>query len=220
VLVGTYAYVVIGNLLGVRWASGVRTQDIDIAAQADSLAVALPALASDAPSAIDSLSMGFLPVPVLDPRHSSTSYKVRGRALRLDFITPAMGRRRVSPILIQRLNVSAAPLEMLDYVMEKAIAAAAVNSTAVAVTVPDPAQFALHKLAVAERRDITAHPKVVKDQHQALSILESLQLRRPGDITRAIKVARDRYASVYTRIARAIRRLPSSAVAETLRAQL
>ena len=32
VLVGTHAFIVLGNILGVRWASSLRTQDVDIAA--------------------------------------------------------------------------------------------------------------------------------------------------------------------------------------------
>ena len=32
VLVGTHAYVVLGNVLGTRWKSSLRTQDIDLAA--------------------------------------------------------------------------------------------------------------------------------------------------------------------------------------------
>ena len=69
------------------------TQDIDIAAET-SICVALRAAGSDVPAILEGLEMGFLPVPHLDPRKPSTSYKVRGKGLRVDLLTPLRGRGR------------------------------------------------------------------------------------------------------------------------------
>ena len=72
VLVGTHAFLVLGNLLGVRWTGGLlKTQDIDIAAEA-TVSIAIPDIKADIPGVLEGLKMGFLPVPQLDPRKPST----------------------------------------------------------------------------------------------------------------------------------------------------
>jgi hypothetical protein len=89
VLMGSYAFHVLGNLLGYQWPGAAwRTQDVDIAG---SLQIALPALQADVPKALESLRMGFVPVPQLDVRQPSTSFRVRGKPLRVDLITPGRG---------------------------------------------------------------------------------------------------------------------------------
>jgi hypothetical protein len=209
VLVGTYAFVVLGNVLGVRWLRAAMTQDIDIAAHS-ALSIAVPTLAADAPSLLGGLQMGFLPVPGLDPRSASTSFKVRGRELRVDFLTPARGSRRTRTISIPRLNVSATPLEMLDFLIDDAIHTVAVNGGAVAVTVPDAARYALHKLAVADRRPLASQAKATKDRQQAQDLLEWLERERPGDIARALRAARSKYPATLARIRKAAQRLPDT----------
>jgi len=89
VLIGTHAFTVLGNMLGVRWkAAAIRTLDIDIAGERV-MKIALPDIQADIPQALESLNMGFLPVPPLDPRNPSTSFKVRDNPLRVDIVTPA-----------------------------------------------------------------------------------------------------------------------------------
>lgn len=220
VLVGTYAYLVLGNVLGIRWASGLRTQDIDVAAASGGLTVVVPPLEADIPSTLEALAMGFLPVPQFDPRAPSTSFKVRGRELRVDFLTPAAGRRRTAPVSIPRLHLAATPLEMLDYLIEGAVRTVAINSGAVAVNVPDPARLALHKLVIADRRPLTAQPKAVKDREQALALLGVLEEQRPRDLTTAIRAARARYSAFHVRLQRAVQALPDSPAAAALKRRL
>ncbi len=63
VLVGTHAFVAYGNLLGVRWAHGSTTLDVDFAHAGKSISVALPAdLKIDVHGALESLEMGLLPL--------------------------------------------------------------------------------------------------------------------------------------------------------------
>jgi hypothetical protein len=117
VLIGTHAFVVIGNTLGVRWTgASLRTQDVDVAA-VSTMSVVIPGASADVPAALESLEMGFLPVPGLDPVHPSTSYKVRGQGLRVDLLTPARGRP-TGPVNLRRLNAAAQPLKFLDLVTE------------------------------------------------------------------------------------------------------
>lgn len=103
VLVGTVAFQVLGAQLGVGWAGEARsTQDVDIASDT-TVAIAVPDLKADVPAAIESLRMGFFPVPRLSRTEPSTSYAIRGRTLRVDLLTTA--RKGVTaPVFIRRLG--------------------------------------------------------------------------------------------------------------------
>ncbi len=180
VLVGTHAFVVLGNLLGVRWDSSLRTHDVDIAVDR-SLDIAVPGVAVDVPSALESLEMGFLPVPGLEPDTPTTSFKVRGQSLRVDILTPSTGSHS-QPVSLPRFATSAQPIRFLDYLIESSVPAAVVNGGVVAVNVPDPARFALHKLIVAEERPVAMSAKRAKDLSQSAQLLEVLLQDRPGDL--------------------------------------
>ncbi|TDB36932.1 MAG: hypothetical protein D9V44_10525 [Actinobacteria bacterium] len=181
VLVGTHAFSVIGNLLGVRWTgTAMRTQDLDVAAAA-SMSVAVPDLTADVPGVLESLDMGFLPVPAFDRASPSTSFKVRGKGLRVDLITPMRDSATV-PVPIPRLRATAQPLEYLDFALEDSVRGAVIDGGGVLVNVPDPARFALHKLIVTGKRPVTAQVKSEKDLRQAVAVLGVLLEDRPGDI--------------------------------------
>ncbi len=207
VLVGTHAYLVLGNLLGARWRSSLRTQDIDLAAMRR-LEVVVPQMEADLPGALESLRMGFLPVPNLNPKAPHTSFKVRGHTLRVDLLTPAEGRRDGKAVPIPRLKAAAQPLELLDYLLESPVATALVNGGATLVNVPDPARFALHKLILSGRRPITEQTKAGKDRQQAAELIEVLHEDRPGDLTRAVEALRARPAVWRTRLRAQIETLP------------
>jgi hypothetical protein len=183
VLVGTHAYVVLGNILGVRWDSSLRTQDVDIAAD-PKLDIVVPGMNADLPSALESLEMGFLPVPGLDPKSPTTSFKVRGQSLRVDLLTPAV-RAQSRPVGLSRFAAAAQPLRFLDYLIDSSVRAVVVDGGVVAVNVPDPARFALHKLIVAGERPAAMQSKREKDLSQAAEMLEVLSADRPGDIALA-----------------------------------
>lgn len=190
-LVGTHAFVVLSNLLGVRWTGASSgTEDVDIAAER-SLEVAIPELRSDLPGVLDALGMGFLPVPGLSARAPSTSFKVRGQALRVDLVTPARGGG-AAPVKIARLNAAATPLRFLDYILEETQAAAAIDGGGVLVNVPHPARFAVHKLLVAQNRVAAFQAKSRKDVAQAAQVLLALEEVRPGDLRIALSDAEGR----------------------------
>ncbi len=181
VLVGTHAFGVIGNLLGVRWESaGLRTEDVDAAAV--SLAAGSEAAGADAPDALARLETGFLPVPGLDPRRPSTSFKVRGESLRVDFLAPGRGER---PVPLPRLGTNAQPLPGLEYLIENPERAAVIDGGGFLVLVPSPARFSLHKILVASDRPLFQQTKAVKDLAQAAQLLEHLAEARPGDLRSA-----------------------------------
>lgn len=209
VLVGTHAFVVLGNLLGVRWESAMRTQDIDLATTRV-LHVVVPQTEADLPRALDALNMGFLPVPGLNPKDPETSFKVRGRELRVDLLTPAAGSRNGKPVAIHRLKAAAQPLELLDYLLEAPVPAALVNGGATLVNVPDPARFALHKLMVSGRRQVFEQTKAGKDRQQAGEIIATLHEDRRGDLTLAVEALNKRPSAWRTRLKRELAKLPET----------
>ena len=208
VLVGTHAFLSLGNVLGVRWESGIRTEDIDIAAR-PVLEVAIAQTEADLPATLESLNMGFLPVPGLDPRKPETSFKVRGKTLRVDLLTPAIGRRGASPVRIPRFKASAQPLEFLDYVMESPVSTPLINGGATMVRVPDPARFALHKLVVSVDRNIAFQTKAGKDRQQAGEMIEVLMADRPGDIELAVEAVNRQPAGWRKKLRDGLGRLPA-----------
>ena len=113
-LVGSVAYQILGTHLGVNWDNGSHmTQDVDLAGS-NSVALAVPDLQADVPAVIESLKMGFFPVPRLSNKEPSTSYAIRGKTLRIDLLTP-MKHDETTPVFIRRLNAAAHPLKYLDY---------------------------------------------------------------------------------------------------------
>ena len=206
VLVGTHAYLALGNAMGVRWMSALATQDIDFAARPtireSELAVAIPNGIADIPKALDALQMGFLPVPGMSPRSPSTSFKVKGQELRVDLLTPGRGE----PVHIPRFKTAAAPLPFLDFILEDAFPAVVVNGGATLVKVPAPARFGVHKLAVADQRPLAEQAKAEKDRAQAVEVLAWLRANRPGDMDRVLEeLGTKRRTAWAARIARSAR---------------
>ncbi len=186
VLVGTHAFIAIGNMLGVRFTDGLlRTDDVDVAGE-QALSVAVPDLKADVPVVLQSLEMGFLPVPGLSPKEPATSFKVRGRSLRVDLLTPATKRTK-GPVFIQRFGAAAEPLRYLDYLLEDTQNAAVIDGGGVLVQVPQPARFALHKLLVARSRPAVFQTKGDKDLRQAAFLIDVLSEDRPGDLGLALE---------------------------------
>jgi hypothetical protein len=185
VLVGTQAFRTYGNLLSVRLPSAsLRTQDIDVAHEID---VALAAASEPTPSVEPALKvLGFLPVPGVHPRHPSTSFHVRGRELRVDFVTPARRTATDSPVAIPGLGISAWPRPFLEYLIEGPVPAVVLDSSPVLVRVPRPARFALHKLWTAATRPVSEQAKAVEDRDQATAVIMVLAAERPGDLREAL----------------------------------
>jgi hypothetical protein len=211
VLVGTQAYLALGNAAGVRWGSGLATQDIDVAAWTragdGSLEVALPKGIADIPGTLETLQMGFLPVPGLEPNTPSSSYKMRGQDLRVDILTPGRGK----PVPVPRFRTAAARLPFLDYLLKDTFESPALNGGAVLVRLPSWARFAVHKLAVADQRPASEQAKAAKDRAQAVEVLTWLEEVRPGDLELALEElatkARMAWAVRIARSARLVRGL-------------
>lgn len=210
VLVGTTAFTALGNLLGRRWRSGaMKTQDIDLAGYGV-LQVAVPdnaAVQTDVPKILEGLRMGFVPIPALNLKHPSTSFSVRGSSLRVDLLTPEVGRPKRGPVMIRRFNAAAQALRFLDFLIEAPQSAAIVDGSGILVNIPHPARFAFHKLLISQERAAAMHAKSQKDLFQACQIFSVLCEERPGDVTLAWEDLESRGAGWVKRAVGGTRRL-------------
>ncbi len=212
VLIGTHAFVAIGNAMGVRWSSGLRTQDVDVAA-IRSLGVGLPQspqLLANLPKALDALAMGFIPCVQVHSDRKPTTFVAPARdEWKVDFLTDSRGRDRTTPVPIPRLNVYAQPLEFMGFLLERSFEAIMLNGEPTLVRIPEPAWFGLHKLLVASNRDPSRQAKALKDRMQAFELLSFLTGERPGDVDLAAESLRKRGKKWVQRAVREAGKFPS-----------
>jgi hypothetical protein len=219
VVVGSHAFAIYANMLGVKWESeSTRTADLDIAADPN-LLIGIANVPVDLRGALLDSGMGFFEVPALNRKHPSTSYAIRGRQLRVDLLTPMRGKPVDAPIEIQVLGVPAEPVRFLDYLLEATEPAAIVARAGVLVNVPAPARYALHKLVTLQRRPAAFQTKALKDFAQARQLLEVLVEDRPGDLAIAWEAACRQPAKFRTQLEKSLGRLPQ-AQRERIRAVL
>jgi hypothetical protein len=219
VLVGSHAFVVLGNMLGVRWQDAmVRTDDVDIAHD-HRIAVALAR--DGAPVNIPRDLGDVLPrFSVLNPTDPATSFRVRGTQVDVEVLTPLIGRERKRPIRIEAIGAAATPLRFLDYLIEETQPGAVLGGAGVLVNVPSPGRFALHKLIVASRRSRGASgiSKAPKDRAQASALLRLLLTELPGEITIAWKELSSRGKAWVTAAASSLARLDEDLTSQLRRA--
>jgi len=187
VLIGTLAFRTLANVLGVKFdQSALRTQDVDITQDpAIGIALARETRAVDLDEALTEADLGFQAIPALDRKNPSTSFKIRGRDLRVDLLTPMRGRESSAPIYLPAFNLSAQPLRFLEYLIETPIQATVIATDAVLVNLPDPSRFALHKLWTSGKRSPGFQTKARKDLSQASQLLGVLLEDRPSDVVAA-----------------------------------
>jgi hypothetical protein len=186
VLVGTHAFLSYGNLLGVRWGEASRTQDVDLAHAGKNVAVALPAtLQVDTHGAIESLQLGLLPIGGLAARSGATYLNPKDPEFRLDFLT-TLHRGKDEPFEHPQLHVALQPLKFMEYLLENVGQAAVFcEEGSVAVNIPHPARYALHKLLVYGERKGSFLQKSQKDLWQAAALIDCLKTRRPWEVEEA-----------------------------------
>lgn len=185
VLIGTHAFISYGNLLGIRWGTPDRTQDVDFAHAGRHLAIGLPTtLKLDTHDAIRSLDMGFLPITGLTDKSGASYLNPKDPEFRLDFITPL--HREDGPYVHESLGISLQPLKFMEYSLEGIQQAVIFSGNkAVIVNVPDPARYALHKLLIYGERTGPFKAKLEKDINQVASLLWVLKERHPWTVEEA-----------------------------------
>lgn len=189
VLVGSHAFALYGNMLGVQWQTQTtRTQDMDVAA-ARHMLIGVPNREVRLKQALLESEMGFIEVPTLDRTSASTKLRIRGHQLSVDILTPMLGRTSSKPVYLGALDAYAEPVRFLDYLLENPQPAVVVARAGILVNVPTPARYALHKLVIAQRRIAAMQTKTIKDIEQANQLMAVLLKDRPGDLRLAWRAA-------------------------------
>jgi hypothetical protein len=173
VLIGTHAFAVMGNLLGVRWAAGDRTLDVDFAHAGKNISVALPTdMEVAVHSAIESLEMGFLPIREFSGKTGAQYRNPSDPELRIDFCTPDTGGGEQA-VPLASLGIALQPLKFMEFSLEGTTQGVAFSASgACIVNLPDPARFAIHKLIVYGERPIAERAKSNKDIEQAAALVQ------------------------------------------------
>ena len=184
VLIGTHAFEVIVNRLGIRVAV-FATEDVDIA-RPNKLALDKP-LPGGLLELIRESGIDFVDVPGLVRGAPPTSYKERGRSrFTFDLLVPTRGEE-IETLPVPELDAHATGLPYLRYLLTETQMGAAISSHgAGAVRVPVPERFALHKLIVAQLRAGRAE-KSRKDLKQAAVLIAAMGENYPGAITEAFE---------------------------------
>jgi len=174
ILIGTHAFLALGNVLGVRWTDGAATLDVDFAHAGRNISVALPAnIEIDAHDALESLEMGLLPLNQLDGGAGGHYRNPADPELRIDFVTSA-GRSR-KPVHIANLNLALQPLKFMELSLEATTQGCLVGRAgACTVNLPTPERYAVHKLLVFAERPTSERAKATKDLLQAASLASFL----------------------------------------------
>ena len=118
--------------------------------------------------------------------------------------------------MVAALGLAAQPLRYMDYLVRDDVRRGLfIGPHATLVNVPDAGRFALHKLAVAERRgDGATSIKARKDRRQAAALIEVLAEVQPGTLAAAAGAAlRHHDRGLVKDVRRSLKRLPEAAQA-------
>lgn len=173
VLVGTYAFLTLGNALGVGWGNLSSTRDIDFAHAGQHIEFGLPTtLQVQTRNTIESLEAGFLPTPGFQPWEKTVRFASKAdKALTIDFLSPMKGGRDQVYEHAQ-LGVNLQPMKFMEFILEDVQQAAVLSPLgACIVNVPDAARFAFHKLIVYVERRNRSPEKAKKDLAQCAELL-------------------------------------------------
>jgi hypothetical protein len=188
VLVGTAAYQCYPPLLGAILPSAtIMTQDPDLAT-AD--------LALDGEIEGDSMlailrraDPSFGALPGLDPKAPPARFR-NVESFIVDLLTPQRRRSDRNPMPLKALGAGAIPLQQLDCLIAEPVVAVALHGAGVAVALPRPARFAVHKLILAQKRGAHELAKSRKDLAQAAAVLAALREVAPFALADALDEAR------------------------------
>lgn len=171
ILIGTHAFLAIGNMLGVRWDDGAATLDVDFAHAGSNVSVALPAnIRIDVHGALESLEMGLLPITEFNGKTGAQYRNPNDRELRLDFVTGMT--RTGKPISMPNLRLALEPLKFMEFSLEQTTQGCVFsNLGACIVNLPAPERYAVHKLIVYGERPVAERVKATKDLLQAASLV-------------------------------------------------
>lgn len=188
VLVGTAAYQCYPPLLGfVLPSATVMTQDADLAT-AD-LALDGEIEGDSMVAILQRADPSFAALPGLDPKAPAARFR-NAESFVVDLLTPQRRRSDRNPMPLKALAAGAVPLQHLDWLIEEPVAAVALHGAGVAVSLPRPARFAVHKLILAQKRPAHEAAKSRKDLAQAAALIAGLREAEPFTLEDALGEAR------------------------------
>lgn len=180
VLVGSHAYGVLLNELGIR-AAAFATEDVDFA-RAERLEIATTSFAE----LLAASKVPLRPIPGFGRNAPPTAYKGTGRdRFRVDLLVPTRGTE-IATKRVPELDAHATALPRLGYLLERPIEGAVLaRDNVVAVRIPRPEAFVWHKLLVSRSRTSTSE-KRAKDVDQAAVIFAALAEDAPDTLAAAL----------------------------------
>ncbi|MEW5757939.1 MAG: GSU2403 family nucleotidyltransferase fold protein [Candidatus Omnitrophota bacterium] len=101
--------------------------------------------------------------------------------LLLEFLSPELGKGTGKPIPLPKLGVNAVALRFLSFLSSNTIEVKVENFY---VTLPHPANFALHKLIIFQRR--FKEEKALKDRNTAIEVLKALINKGESDTIKQV----------------------------------
>lgn len=113
--------------------------------------------------------MGF----VIGFKSSQGYIKLEHPELIIEFLVPEKGKGLNKPYPLPELGINAQSLRFLDFLINNTICVKVEN---ISIILPHPANFALHKLIIFQRRRNIE--KIVKDRDTAIKILKALIEKR------------------------------------------
>jgi hypothetical protein len=179
VLVGSHAYAVLLNSLGIK-AIAYETEDIDIARARQLALQNLPS--GGLLEILKETGIDFVPVPPFNRGDPSTSFKQAGKTrFHVDLLVPSKDNT-FPTVAVPELGAHASGMPYLAYLLGQSHMGTVISRHgAVPVRVPDPARFAIHKILVSRLRT-NMLVKSQKDIQQACVLLAMLGEHRSGDI--------------------------------------
>ena len=127
----------------------------------------------------------------------------------LEFLVPEKGKGIDKPFPLPKLGVNATTLRFLDLLTRSTIK---VRIEDLSITLPHPANFALHKLIISQRRP--QEEKAVKDRDTATEVLKALISK--GEADRVRKVFDSLFKKWQTKIIRGIEKAKEEAILDAL----
>lgn len=188
ILIGSYAFSCYGNMLGVIFDESMRrTEDMDLAYDRSIEIGFIRDLRDDikdiAPEMIEPKQIN----PWVPPYEM-----IAPDGFKLEFLTPRADASDKAPIPIERFKINAQTLEFLDYLINDPVDSLVLYGAGIKVKVPDPAKYAIHKLAVSQLRSYLNPEKSRKDLLQATALIEYFIEENPGALILAIDLVKTR----------------------------
>lgn len=174
ILIGTHAFLAMGNMLGVKWLSSNLTMDVDFARAGKNVSIALGAnVKISVHDALNSLEMGLLPITEFSGKTGAQYRNPKDPELRLDFVTPQT--RNGGPVVLPELGLALECLKFMEFSLIDTTQAVLLSKEgACIVNIPSPERYAVHKLIIYGERPVSERSKANKDLGQAAAIFKVL----------------------------------------------